>query len=463
MNPWTHAFPAGSFLFDFAVIGGLLLLGTLCRRYGRFFQRFLIPANLIAGFLGLLLGPALLGWIDFSMERMGIYVYHLLALTFISVGLQGGPGRHSRAAVNLGFIQIMSFLIQGLIGLGVALGTVYLFDADLVPAVGMLLPLGFGMGPGIAFSIGQSWEAYGFADGGSLGLTFAAVGFLVAYFTGVVLVNRGIRRGHAALVRHADTLSPEVRTGVVREDPPVAARMTFSPGAIEPLTFHVALVATVYLATYGLTLLLSEGLTRAGLAREVPTLWSFHFILGNLLAFGLRRGMHRTGVAHVLDAGFLHRLTGLLADFLIAAAIMAISLQMARAYLGPVLVMCTLGALATYVAVKMVCRRVFDDYAFERFVGIYGEMTGTISSGLALVRLADPEFATPVAQDLVLSSGIALGFGFPLLLVINLPFTAFDGALSGYWTVFGLLLGYLGLVFLVWRRFGLRRRAVVSF
>ncbi|GIV57467.1 MAG: hypothetical protein KatS3mg042_0380 [Rhodothermaceae bacterium] len=463
MTAWTHALTLGQFMFDVAVVGGLLLAGVAWRRYVAFFQRYLIPANLIAGFAGLILGPELLGWLDFSLERMGVYVYHLLALTFIGVGLQGGMEKPSRGALHLGFIQIMTFLLQALVGLAVILGMVYLIDPGLVPAAGMLLPLGFGMGPGIAYTIGQSWEAYGFPEGGAIGLTVAAIGFLVAYFTGIALVRRGIRRGHAALVREADTLDAATRTGVVQDQPPVAARLTFMPGAVEPLTVHLALIAVLYLGTYGLTRLLAAGLTAAGLAHEVPTLWSFHFILANLLAFGLRRLMRRRRVDHLLDEGFLHRITGVLCDFLIAASIMAISLRIAWNYLGPILLMCAVGTVVTYVSIKYVAQRVFADYPFERFVGIYGEMTGTISSGLALVRVADPELATPVAQDLVLSSGLALAFGFPLLVVINLPFTAFGGALTGYGVVAGIVLAYLVFLLLLWRRFGLRRQKVRPF
>ena len=68
----------------------------------------------------------------------------------------------------------------------------------------MLLPLGFGMGPGIAYSVGQSWHSYGFLEAANIGLTLAAIGFLVAYFTGVFVVNRGIRNGLSKLQTDQD-------------------------------------------------------------------------------------------------------------------------------------------------------------------------------------------------------------------------------------------------------------------
>jgi len=464
MSAWDLSFTMRAFILDFCLLSVLLILGTVGRRYVPLFQRFLIPNNLLAGFAGLLLGPELLAFLPFSIDRMGIYVYHLLALTFISVGLQAGNSRHSHGAINLGFIQIMSFMLQALVGLGVAFLIVYLVNPDFPPSIGMLLPLGFGMGPGIAYSVGQSWAAFGFADAGSIGLTIAALGFLVAYFTGIIIVNKGIRRGHTSMFAGADAISEDFRTGILRTEPkPVAARLTFSGSAIEPLTFHLALVGAIYIGTYFLVTGLAHGLTAAGLVREVPTLWSFHFIIANLLALLTRRIMNARGIAHVLDDGFIQRMTGLFADFLITTAIMAISLSIAWEYVVPILVMCTLGTLSTYLTIRWVSQRVFHDYHFERFVGIYGEMTGTISSGLALVRVADPEYTTPVAEELALSSGFALAFGFPLLLLINLPFTLFDGELYGFGIVFGLIAAYLGLIMLVWRRFGLQSRKTAVF
>ncbi len=87
---------------------------------------------------------------------------------------------------------------------------------------------------------------------------------------------------------------------------------------------------------------------------------------------------------------------------------------------------------------------------------MFAQMTGTIASGLALLRVTDPEYRSPVAQELVLSSGMAMGFGFPLLILINLPFSLFDGSLYGFSVLLALMAGYLILLLgawaLYWRR-----------
>ena len=104
---------------------------------------------------------------------------------------------------------------------------------------------------------------------------------------------------------------------------------------------------------------------------------------------------------------------------------------------------------------KALTYRVFDEHPFERFMGVFGEMTGTLASGLALVRVTDPEFKTPIAQDLGLGSGMAFLFGFPLFAIINMPFVFFEGQLYGYWVVIGICLAYILIILVVWKLFGL--------
>jgi ESS family glutamate:Na+ symporter len=276
----------------------------------------------------------------------------------------------------------------------------------------------------------------------------------------MAVLNRGVRHGNARLIQSTD-LSRAVRTGIADDHPgEVGARLTFFGGAIDTMTFHFALVGAIYLATYGLMVLIGHGLVTAGLAREVPTLWSLNFVFANLIALGVRSVMDRNGGGRLLDDGTVNRMTGLLADVLIAASIMAISLRIAWQYIGPILVMAALGAWITYVTIKWAVGRTFEDYPFERTVGLYGEQTGTISSGLALIRVMDPEFGTSVAQDQVLASAVTLAVGFPLLILINLPLAWFGGAMKGYALVVGLLLAYLVILLAGWWLFVGRKKAL---
>jgi ESS family glutamate:Na+ symporter len=52
---------------------------------------------------------------------------------------------------------------------------------------------------------------------------------------------------------------------------------------------------------------------------------------------------------------------------------------------------------------------------------IYGTATGTLPTGLALLRVVDPEFETPVATDYLYSVGIVFILAIPIILSVNLP------------------------------------------
>ncbi|MFO8077614.1 MAG: TolC family protein [Thermoplasmatota archaeon] len=66
-------------------------------------------------------------------------------------------------------------------------------------------------------------------------------------------------------------------------------------------------------------------------------------------------------------------------------------------------------------------KRMWKKYTFERIAGIFGTVTGTVPSGLLLVRILDPEFKTPVAIDLGLTSIFAAPFVLSGMLLVNAP------------------------------------------
>lgn len=74
-------FNAWSVFYDFSVISVLLVISQLLRAKVGVIQRLMIPASLLAGFLGLLLGPNGLGYLAFS-KQMETYSSILIVLVF---------------------------------------------------------------------------------------------------------------------------------------------------------------------------------------------------------------------------------------------------------------------------------------------------------------------------------------------------------------------------------------------
>lgn len=455
MTPWDLTINLKDAVLDFTFLGLFLIAGTILRRYIPFFQRFLIPNNIIGGFIGLILGSQVLNIIPLDGNRLGMYVYHLLALTFIVLGLRQSKTSFGKGPVSKAFIELACYITQAMAGLLVAFTVIYFFNPDFFAGIGFLVPLGFGMGPGIAYTMGHSWEKAGLVNGGMIGITFAVIGFLIAYVAGITLVNRGIRRGETALIKGQESLNRDIRTGIVKENSPgVAGFLTLSPEAIEPMAFQVGLIGSIYLLTYlvirGITLLMESG----GLGEFSDTLWSFHFVIGLLIAVGVRRILDITKKSYVIDKGLMNRASGVSVDFLITGSVAAISLTVIGQYWIPIIFMSGIAALNTFFIIRWASKRAFDDFFFERFIGIFGEMTGTINSGLVLVRITDPEFETPAAEDLAYGGGIALFLGFPLLILLNLPIVFFNNSITGYWIAFGGMIVYLFILMAIWRLIG---------
>jgi len=453
MNPWDLDANLRIVVIDFLILSSFILLGSLARRYIKFFQRYLVPNNFIGGFLALIMGREILGWIDLDPDRLILYVYHLLALTFICLGLRQSKTKWGKGPFSKSMNGISSYLLQALVGLAVAFILVKTVMPDLFIGIGLVVPLGFGMGPGLAATIAGSWEKYGFEGGAQVGLTFATVGYMYAFFLGMALIHWGIRTKKTALIKGTDHISEDMRRGLHHEKPyPVAGHLPQSTEAIEPFSFHIALVGLVYLLTYLAVLGFEKLLLMGNLTDLVDILWGFHFIIGLLIAIGVRKLFDVSGRGYQIDSGLMTRSMGLFLDYLVVGAVAGISITVIGMYWLPILIMSLIAGPATMFMFYYTCYRAFDDYHFERFVELFGEMTGTINSALVLLKVLDPELKTPVAEDAAYGSGISLFIGIPLL--FGLGVAVAQNSEQAYWILFFAIIAYWALWIGIWRLMG---------
>ncbi|MCK4542108.1 MAG: sodium:glutamate symporter [Spirochaetales bacterium] len=440
-----------TFFIDLGILSLGLLLATFARYHIRFLQKYLIPNALTAGFILLpfynFIAPAL----GLSQDNLGQLVYHLLNISFISMTLRGanGTGRqknHNIISTSVGIIS--QYAIQAIVGLLLTFVFTITFLPDLFPAFGILLPLGFALGPGQAFAIGQGWESMGFFGAGSLGLTFAAIGFLFACFGGVFLINYGIRKGWVTEKQEETLLRPGVRRGILgrKEEHPIGSRLTTETEAIDSMSLNIAYVGGVYLLSYLLLKFLTVLLSLIGpMGYELAVnLWGINFIFSALVAMFVKFLLSSFNIHHTLDEGTLTRISGMSVDLMVVAAIGAISLVVVTSYWLPILIICIAGGVLALVTVPWISSRIFTDHRFHRTLIIFGAATGTMPTGLALLRVIDPEFATPVASDYVYASGITFALMIPFILCINLPaYSATQNNPLLFWATLGVSFGYL--------------------
>jgi ESS family glutamate:Na+ symporter len=423
------------YVIDIALLSVFLLIGTFFKRKIRFFSKYLVPNAMIAGFVGLfvrwLIGTLFPNWGQLSIERLGLMIYHLMAVGFISLALKGNEEERNDEAVKTGASIVSFYIMQGIIGFAITLVLFYLVFPNLFPPFGLLLPLGYGQGPGQAYSIGTQWENFGFQYGGTIGLTVATFGFLWACFGGVPLMNWLIKKKKmmptdSAHLTKFDKSKPKP---IAIKDEPNAVPLTDS---IDRMSIQAFLIGIAYLLTFGTLWLFSILLNPLGTFGQTlaQMLWGFHFILGSLFALLIQKSiklfknkeiMHRTYPNRYI----LERIAGGSFDFMITASIVALSWQAIKTNWLALLLLIVIGGVATMWYVVFLCKKVFKNHTLEYILALYGMATGTISSGLVLLKEVDPNFKTPAAQNMVLGSGVALFLGIPLILVLPIPVTGF--------------------------------------
>ena len=192
---------------------------------------------------------------------------------------------------------------------------------------------------------------------------------------------------------------------------------TTHPANIDALSFHFSLVGLIYLMTYGFVYFLTDFLP-LDIAKMV---WGFFFFFGIIFALLVRGVMEKLDLGYLIDRGIQKRITGWSVDFLLVATISAIEIAIIWKYLLPMSIISIITGIVTLFVIVYIGKRIWREYAFERTVGIYGTCTGTVPSGLLLVRILDPDFQTPAAIDLGLTSIFAAPFILGGMLLVNAP------------------------------------------
>ncbi len=430
-------------VIQFGIIAAAILVANLFRRKISFIRKSLVPTAVLAGFLLLFLRSV--GILNLDVGMLTTMTYHGIAIGFIALSLRipktKSEDKGNMTAVKSGALIVSSYLMQALVGFAIIVPLSYTIMPGLFRAAGILLPMGYGQGPGQANNVGATYEALGFAGGRSFGLALAAAGYLCACIVGVVYINILARRRKLEKVSHGE-ISGSVNVDAFedRNEIPVAE-------SIDRFSMQVALVIIVYLATYLVTWGVTSGLAAIspGLSDSLSSiLWGFNFIIGSALAMLLRFIMKKLRNVKLMTRQYqnnylLSRISGVAFDMMIVAGIASIEIGDLSGLWLPFILMAVAGGVATLFYLRWLCRRLYPNYYYEGLTSMYGMMTGTISSGILLLREIDPMFETPAANNLITGSGTGIVFGIPMLIFISM---AAKSDLMFYVTC--------GIVFLYW-------------
>ena len=402
---------------------------NIVRRKIKLFRNLLFPTAIIGGFIGLGIKYLIFGLnlkIDGNFLLTNSFLeaitYHTIALGFIAMGLKSVKKENSNEIkgrpFKTGLVIVNTYLLQGIIGLGLTIILALSFT-KLANFGGILLPLGFGQGPGQAGNIGGVFEENGFIGGKTFGLSVATIGTLWACVAGIYYINKRAKEGK---VKRVEAEKSQLVTPEIIED---LGEIPISE-AIDKMSIQIIFVVVVYFFSF----LFIKGLTTLITVPAFQSLiWGFNFIFGMLFAMLAKLILNSLRKAGWMKRKYtneymLNRITGVVFDYMIVASIMAIDIKMLASIdlWVALLAITTVGGFITYFYLKYTIYKIYPDYKHEAFATLFGNLTGTASNGIALLREIDPDFKTPAADDLVTGSSTAVLFGAPILLITGVVY-----------------------------------------
>ena len=441
--------PVWSFMVQLGLLLLFMLGGNILRRTIPLFRKCLIPSALLGGALLLAvdLGLKPLGIELVDNHVMQVVTYHCLALGFAAMGLKTEKTTMKTAksqVLEFGALQGGCYMLQAFAGLGI---TIVLFlltrhsDTVISYIGGLLLPLGFGQGPGNALTWDVNFTntpATMFAGNGSFGLALASFGFVVASVFGVLYINIYRRRG-SLQIREAGN-GPENEAHAEENEIP-------DNESVDKFTIQMGFVAVVYALSFGIMCLLGA---LSDFTNSIA--WGFNFLwaaLGAMLVKfvvkHLRKGklMHRVYINNYQ----MDRISGFAFDLMIVAGVAAIEINDIKDYILPIVILSLVGMAITYIYIRKVAKRCFKGFEHEFFLMSFGTMTGTAANGMILMKEIDPSLRTPTSSLYILSTFPAMVMIAPLLFLLSFAAGSFANACIACGIFFGLWVVYTVYLF----------------
>jgi ESS family glutamate:Na+ symporter len=152
--------------------------------------------------------------------------------------------------------------------------------------------------------------------------------------------------------------------------------------------------------------------------------WGFNFLWASLAAMLIKFVVKMLRKSNIMSRDYINnyqmdRVSGFSFDLMIVAGVAAIEINDIKNYILPVVILSVVGAVVTYIYVRLVSKECFKGFEHEMFLMCYGTMTGTASNGMILMKEIDPGLRTPTSSLYILSNFPAMVMIAPLLFLLS--------------------------------------------
>ena len=439
-----------SFLVQLGLLLLFLMLGNILRRTIPLFRKCLVPSALLGGALLLIVDliAKSLGVILVDNRMMQVITYHCLAIGFAAMSLKTEKTTvktRKVQVVEFGALQGGTYMLQAFVGLGITIlfFLVTRYSQHIISYIGgLLLPLGFGQGPGNALTWDINFTnipATQFAGNGSFGLSLASIGFVVASVFGVLYINIYKKRG-TLHIRQTGTVGDFV-------DPtnPEGNEIPDNE-SVDKFSIQMGFVALAYAIAFAFMYLL-------GILSDFTNsiAWGFNFLWASLAAMAIRAGVKVLQKKNLMHRNYINnyqmdRISGFAFDLMIVAGVSAIEINDIKGYILPIVILSVVGAAITYLYIRKVAKHCFKGFEHEFFLMSFGTFTGTASNGMILMKEIDPGLKSPTASLYILSNFPAMVMIAPLLLTLKFAGSSFTnaciacGIFFALWAIYSIFL-----------------------
>lgn len=449
---------------SFVLLGLLLLVGYWLRLKVRFFQKYFIPSSVIAGLLGLFLGPQVLGAflpeevpvvsngifpediIEVWKEIPGLFITLIFATIFLGKKIQPLKKIWEVAGPQMAFGQTIAWG-QYVVGIVLVLLVLIPFF-DMHPSAAALIEISFQGGMGTATGLAPTFEEIGFADARDLGVGMATIGLITGLILGIVIINWGIKNNKTSVMKKTEEVNKLKLKGLF-DNMPAAGKQTTRSSAIETLSIHLGFIAAAIFLGFVLLKILQLIENHTWGAWSDFTLME-HFPLFPLALVGsvivqvlLDKYLDYPIISHKL----IKRINGFALDFMVVSAIASLSLTVIGKHIVPFLLLAFTGIAWNLFAFFFIARKILPDHWFERGICDFGQSMGMTALGLLMVRISDPENKSPALEGFaykqiifepIVGGGLFTAASAPLIAQWGLiPVLILTGILCIGWFLFG--------------------------
>jgi len=374
--------------YGFAELGALLIVGMIIRNKVKVIAKAFLPASVIAGLIGLVLGPQCLGFI--AIPVLFAQLAGPLGVVMMTSAVFGVDIRFNRLK-SYAVYALLLFGIWGAqcaIGLGVGELLRGLYD----------LPQGWGFlgvcsfygahqiipGMSVAYASVSQETASLMLD---LGMTVSTIGMILSFVIGAIIVNTGIRKGWAKYQDVPERLPDYMLGGLT---PKEKRKSVGEEVTTETSINTIALQFCWLLLSFGIGYMIIKvflvkvvGLQALSVLPDLAC-----GMIGAMLLWPILKKIKMDGY---VDKRCSSQVANACLEFMIAGAIASIQLSTVKSYILPIVILSAVMFILTIFYCLYVIRKSCKEDSFEKAVVAYGQNTGNSASAFTLSKMVDPD------------------------------------------------------------------------